>query len=144
MHTRISSPRKIRSKTGSKTGLKPGPGQHPITGNAVKQANPGSQPGQKSRSKTTLKMMGKSTCKIPSGVRVPTWHFSKARCLSQMAFRSRNYQKAQKRGPNTVFARCARRLTQTAFDKKGPKKEGKNPAQNQLEIAGPMKSWMKY
>jgi hypothetical protein len=74
--------REIRSKTGSKTGLKRSRGQHPkskkhpYTGKSSLQR--GLKKGPKSSSKMTPKMMDKSTSKIASGAKSTTSPFSKA------------------------------------------------------------------
>jgi hypothetical protein len=102
-HVRVWKCRKTRSKSGTKSGSKTRPGQHPqprkrpYTGKSSLQR--ASKKGSKLTSKMTPKMMDKSTSKIASGVRVPTWHFSKAG-LRQTAIRVPNLQNIQKRARN--------------------------------------------
>jgi hypothetical protein len=87
-HSRVFECREIRSKTGSKTGLKRGPSQHPKHRKHRYTGKSSLQRGQKKYSKTTPKMVVKSTSKIASGAKVPTSHFSKAG-LRQTAFGGR-------------------------------------------------------
>ena len=81
-HVRVWKCRKTRSKSGTKSGSKTRPGQHPKSKKHRYTGKSSLQRGQKKYSKTspktTPKMMDKSTSKIASGTMSTRPHFSKA------------------------------------------------------------------